>query len=96
MANIISDETMDYVEILSKLVLTPEEKEKAKEDLARVLDYIDMLNEVDTEGVEPMSHLFPVTNVFREDEVCNPDGREGTLLNAPEEQDDMILVPKTF
>ena len=69
MANIISDETIEYVGILAKLELSPEEKEQAKKDMGNMLDYIDMLNELDTEGVEPMSHVFPVHNVFREDET---------------------------
>ena len=73
MANIISDETIEYVGILAKLELSPEEKEQAKKDMGNMLDYIDMLNELDTEGVEPMSHVFPVHNVFREDVVVNGD-----------------------
>ena len=76
MANVISDETMEYVGILAKLELSPEEKEQAKEDMAKMLDYIDTLNELDTSGVEPMSHVFPVHNVFREDVVTN--GTSGT------------------
>ena len=54
MANIISDETIEYVGILAKLELSPEEKEQAKKDMGNMLDYIDMLNGLDTEGVEPM------------------------------------------
>ena len=71
MANIISDETIEYVGILAKLELSPEEKEAARKDMAEMLDYIDMLNNLDTSGVEPMSHIFPVNNVFREDVVEN-------------------------
>ena len=67
MANHISDETIDYVGILAKLELNEEEKEQAKKDMESMLDYIDKLNELDTEGVEPLSHVFPVHNVFRED-----------------------------
>ena len=76
MANHISDETIEYVGILAKLELNEEEKEQAKKDMESMLDYIDKLNELDTEGVEPMSHVFPVHNVFREDEVTNGDDRE--------------------
>ncbi|MCI5603351.1 MAG: Asp-tRNA(Asn)/Glu-tRNA(Gln) amidotransferase subunit GatC [Lachnospiraceae bacterium] len=96
MANVISDETIDYVGILAKLELSGEEKEQAKKDMANMLDYIDKLNELDTEGVEPMSHVFPVNNVFREDVVTNGDDRENILKNAPEEKDGMFNVPKTF
>ena len=71
MANIISDETIEYVGILAKLELSPEEKEAARKDMAEMLDYIDMLNNLDTSGVEPMSHIFPVNNVFREDVVLH-------------------------
>ncbi len=96
MANIISDETIDYVGILAKLELSPEEKERAKEDMAKMLDYIDTLNELDTSGVEPMSHVFPVHNVFREDVVTNGDERDKVLANAPEAKEGAFVVPKTF
>ena len=96
MANVISDETMEYVGILAKLELSSEEKERAKEDMAKMLDYIDTLNELDTSGVEPMSHVFPVHNVFREDVVTNGDEREEILGNAPEAKEGAFVVPKTF
>ena len=60
MAERITDETMEYVEILAKLELTEEERAQAKADMSRMLDYIDQLNELDTSGVEPMTHIFPV------------------------------------
>ena len=96
MANIISDETIEYVGILAKLELSDEEKEPAKKDKANMLDYIDTLNELDTSGVEPMSHVFPVNNVFREDVVTNGDDREEILANAPEAKEGAFVVPKTF
>ena len=96
MANIISDETIDYVGILAKLELNDKERQQAKKDMASMLDYIDKLGELDTNGVEPMSHVFPVNNVFREDIVTNGDDRENILLNAPDQKDGMFNVPKTF
>ena len=96
MANIISDETIEYVGILAKLELSDEEKEQAKKDMANMLGYIDTLNELDTSGVEPMSHVFPVNNVFREDVVTNGDDREEILANAPEAKEGAFVVPKTF
>ncbi len=95
MANIISDETIEYVGILAKLELSGEEKEQAKRDIGRMLDYVDKLNELDTSGVEPLSHVFPVNNVFREDVVTNGDEREKILENAPEKKDGAFKVPKT-
>lgn len=96
MANMISDETIEYVGVLAKLELSDEEREAAKKDMGRMLDYIDKLNELDTSGVEPLSHVFPVRNVFREDVVTNGDESERILENAPEQQDNMFVVPKTF
>ena len=96
MANIISDETIEYVGILAKLELSDEEKEQAKKDMANMLDYIDTLNELGTSGVEPMSLVFPVNNVFREDVVTNGDDREEILANAPEAKEGAFVVPKTF
>lgn len=95
MANIISDETIEYVGILAKLELSENEKEQAKKDMGDMLDYIDKLNELDTSSVEPMSHVFPLNNVFREDVVVNGDDRENILKNAPEEKSDSFAVPKT-
>ena len=63
--------------------------------MASMLDYIDMLNELDTTGVEPMSHVFPVHNVFREDVVVNGDDRDNMLKNAPAVKDGSYKVPKT-
>lgn len=96
MANKISDETIEYVGILAKLELSGEEKEKAKSDMEKMLDYIDTLNELDTEGIEPMSHVFPVNNVFREDVVKNADGSRDALANAPLAKDQGFKVPKTI
>lgn len=95
MANVISDETIEYVGILAKLELSEEEKGAAKKDMGSMLDYIDKLNELDTSGVEPMSHVFPVQNVFREDVVTNGDNSEAMLKNAPEMKDNSYQVPMT-
>ena len=96
MANVISDETIEYVGILAKLELSGEEKEQAKADMGKMLDYIDKLAELDTSQEEPMSHLFGVQNVFRDDVVTNGDMREDMLKNAPGEKDGMFVVPRTF
>lgn len=95
MKNSINYETIEYVGILAKLELSEAEKEAALEDMCRMLDYIDKLNELDTAGVEPMSHVFPVSNVFREDVVTNGDERDKTLANAPDSKDGAFKVPKT-
>lgn len=96
MAYKISDETIEYAGILSKLELTGTEKEDAKADMEKMLDYIDTLNELDTEGIEPMSHVFPLNNVFRSDEAENGDGSAHTLANAPVQKKGSFVVPKTI
>ena len=93
MANKISDETIEYVGILAKLELSGQEKE---DEMEKILTYVEKLNELDTDGIEPMSHVFPVKNVFREDVVTNGDGSAETLANAPLEKDQSFKVPKTI
>lgn len=96
MAKQIDDETMENVCILAKLSLTDQEKEKAKRDMQEMLDYVDKLDELDTSGVEPMSHIFGDQNVFREDVVTNGDNRREMLANAPKVKDGQYQVPKTI
>ena len=96
MAKLIDDETLDNVCILAKLSLNEETREKAREDMQKMLDYVEKLNELDTEGTEPLTHLFGDENVFREDVVTNGDGREETLANAPQRKEDTFEVPRTI
>lgn len=96
MAEKISDEMIEYVGILAKLELSGREKEEARVDMEKMLNYIDTLNELDTEGIQPMSHVFPVQNVFRDDVVENGDGSRRTLSNAPLSKDNCFKVPKTI
>lgn len=95
MANRISNEMIEYVGILAKLELSEEEKAQAGKDMEQMLDYIDKLNELDTSGTEPLSHIFPVSNVFREDVVTNADERERLMANAPAVKEGQFKVPKT-
>ena len=95
MANIISDEIIEYIGILAKLELSGEEKEQAKKDMGKMLDYMDLLNQLDTEGIEPMCHVFPVDNVFREVVAAGGEDREQILFNAPKTKDGAFKVPKT-
>lgn len=95
MADRIDDEMIEYVGILAKLELSAEEKKWAGKDMSDMLAYIDMLDELDTAGIEPMSHVFPIDNVFREDEVTNGDGSADTLANAIAQKNNAFKVPKT-
>lgn len=91
----IKDETINYVAALAKLDLSSEEKESAKKDLSSILEYMDTMNELDTDHIEPMSHVFPIRNVFREDVVVNEPNRDILLSNAPKQKDGCFMVPKT-
>ena len=93
---IIDDTVMENVEILAKLALTEEERKKAKEKMQEMLDYVDKLNELDTDGIEPLSHTFSMGNVFREDVVTNGDNHEAMLANAPQQKEQSYKVPRTF
>ena len=96
MAVSITDKTVEYVAALAKLELSDAEKERTKKDLEDIIGYMDTMNELDTENVEAMSHVFPLKNVFREDVVTNGPDRDNILSNAPEEQDGCAVVPPTF
>ena len=96
MAKIIDDETIENVCILAKLSLGEEAKAKAKQDMQKMLDYVEKLDELDTDGVEPLSHIFGDENVFRDDVVTNGDNKEALLANAPKEKEGQYQVPKTI
>ncbi len=91
----ISEDTIEYVAALAKLKLEEDQKEKTIQDLNRILTYIDTMNELDTDGIEPMSHAFELKNVFREDVVTNEEYTEALLANAPVKKDGCFVVPKT-
>lgn len=91
----ITNELVRYVANLSRIKLDEAGEEKMQGELAAILDYMDVLNKLDTENVEPLSHVFAITNVMREDEVKNSYDREELLKNAPEHTDETFIVPKT-
>lgn len=91
----ITDELLDYIGILARLDITPEEREQDKTEISKIIDYMDTLNELDTTDIEAMSHAFPVKNVFREDDVKPSVDREIITLNAPNKKDGCFKVPKT-
>ena len=92
----LTAQEVEYVAHLARLEITPQEKEKFTAQLNDILLYIDKLNELDTKGVEPMSHAIGVTNAFREDNVVESIGTEKTLANAPDERGEFFRVPKVI
>ena len=79
---------------LARLRFSPAEEERLTEDLNRILQYMDKLNELDTEGVEPTSHVLPLGNAFRRDEV-DPSHMVTEILDAaPQRRGRYIKVPR--
>jgi len=89
----ISREEVEKVSLLGRLTLSQAELEKMTSQLSSILDYMDLLGEVDTEGVEPMAHAQELANVFRPDEVRPSLPREAALANAPNRDDECYRVP---
>lgn len=90
----ITEELVDYVSTLSRLRLPQEEKAKMAGELEQIVTYMDTLNTLDTDGVEPMSHIFPLRNVLRADEVVPSADREALLSGAPDRDEETFRVPK--
>lgn len=90
----ISSADVEHIAKLARLTLSEEEKCLYTEQLGRIIGYFDELKEVDTTGVEPMSHALPVVNVMREDAVVTPLGAEVLLKTAPDSEKSFFRVPK--
>ncbi len=87
----ISD--VEHVAKLARLDLSEEEKEMFTAQLSAILKYAEKLNELDTENVEPTTHVLHVSNVMREDEVKESLPIEKVLRNAPDDEDGQFKVP---
>ena len=91
----INDELIAYLEELSCLILTDDDKERLSGDLDKILGSMTRLGELDTEGVLERSHPFDNTNAFRNDEITPSFDRESILRNAPDRNDEAFVAPKT-
>lgn len=83
-----------HVAELARLELTPDEQEQFIVQLNSILTYIEKLSELDTTDVEPTSHVLPMSNVFRDDEVQPSLDRDLALQNAPQESHAFFKVPR--
>jgi len=90
----ISKDDVKHVAKLARLELTEDETEKYSKQLGEILKYVEQMNEVNTENIEPMPHPIPVYNVMREDVVKYEQTKEEMLANAPCEEDGFFRVPK--
>ena len=87
---------VDYVANLARIELTDKEKKKFSSQLGDVLEYFDKLNKVDVEGVEPTAHAFPRHNGWDEDQPRTGFSAEEALINAPDQRQDQVVVPKVI
>jgi aspartyl-tRNA(Asn)/glutamyl-tRNA(Gln) amidotransferase subunit C len=92
----ISKKEVEYVAHLARLEIDEAQKDKFTSQLNDILLYIDKLNELDTKGVEPMTHAIAVTNAFREDKIVESIGTEKSLANAPDARGEFFRVPKVI
>ena len=90
----LSREEVAKVALLARLKLSAPELELLTTQLGQVLTYVDILNEVDTENVEPMAHAVELSNIFRDDEERPSLSREAALANAPKSDGRYFLVPQ--
>jgi len=91
----ITPEFIKSLESLARITLTEDEEKKVGDELQEILSYMELLGELDTDGVEAMSHCFPITNVMREDEVTPSLTPDEITANAPAARDGCFVVPKT-
>lgn len=92
----IDDTTVDKIATLARLEFSKEEKEDIKKDLSKILSYIDKLNEVDTDGVEPLIHVSNEKSILRPDVVEQKTTQQEALKNAPDKNSDYIKIPKVI
>ena len=94
MAEKIDQAQVRKVARLSRLDLTEAEIGEFTGQLSAILDYVEKMNELDTDNVEPLAHCLPISNVFRADFVKESLGTEKTLANAPQRDGEFFKVPK--
>jgi aspartyl-tRNA(Asn)/glutamyl-tRNA(Gln) amidotransferase subunit C len=92
----VNDELVDKLAHLSRLKFSEAEKTAIKDDLQRMIRFVDKLNELDLDDTQPLLHMTEEVNVFREDEVKGSIERSEGLKNAPQHDDQFFIVPKVI
>lgn len=90
----LTTKEVEHVALLARLSLTEEEKKTFTGQLSSILDYADTLKLLNTEGIEPLTHILPMNNVFRADEIKPSIPRDEMLANAPLTEEGQYKVPK--
>ncbi|MEQ9441086.1 MAG: Asp-tRNA(Asn)/Glu-tRNA(Gln) amidotransferase subunit GatC [Cyclobacteriaceae bacterium] len=92
----IDRETVKKIAHLARLEYDPQSEEAMMESMSEILDWVEKLNEVDTEGVEPLMHMSYELNVMREDKIGEHLSREQALSLAPKHDEEFFRVPKVL
>lgn len=92
----LNKETVKRIAELAKLKFNAEDEDKILADLNRMLEFVDKLNELDTDGVEPLIYMTDERNVLRKDELIERISHEEALHNTPQKDSDFIRVPKVL
>ncbi len=92
----IDSKTLQKIAHLSRLELDPTKESGLKKDLEKIIEWVDQLNEVETEGIEPLTNMSFEVNAFRKDQIGETLSRERGLRNAPEHDEEYFRVPKVL
>ncbi len=92
----ITEDIVDHIAHLARLEFEGEKKEAITEDLERIVTFMDVLQEVDTEGVEPLIYMTNEINHLREDVAKDSVTHEEALRNAPQKDSDYFRIPKVL
>ena len=92
----VNDTLIDNLSNLARLEFNPAEKDQVRKDLQRMILFVEKLGELDTTGVEPLLHMSPETNVFRDDIPGSSVSRETALAGAPATDGTYFKVPKVI
>ncbi|MGC9320002.1 MAG: Asp-tRNA(Asn)/Glu-tRNA(Gln) amidotransferase subunit GatC [Armatimonadota bacterium] len=90
----VSREVVEHVALLARLALSEEEKDRLQHELGRILEHADRLQQIDTDDIEGTSHVIPMTNVFREDELGESLEVDEVVANAPDAAEEFFRVPR--
>ncbi len=92
----VTTKDVEYIAQLSRLTIPESEMEKFTEQFNQILNYSDILNELDTKGIEPTAHVLPLSNVLREDVAVEGVSQEVALSNAPDVAEGGFKVPRVI
>ena len=92
----VSEKEVQYVANLAMLKLSEEETQNLAQDMNKILEYMELLNEIDTSEVEPLEHVIDMESRLRTDEAKEPISHEDALKNAPDADSDYFRVPRVI